>query len=120
MFSIRGAITIEEDSRREILEASDELLREIIRKNGIEIEDIISIIFSSTRDVSSAYPAEAARAIGITSAGLMCLQEMYVEGSLEKCIRVLLLACGEKEQNEAKHVYLRKASSLRPDLMQEF
>lgn len=120
MFSIRGAITIEEDSRKEILEASDELLREIIRRNEIVTEDIISVIFSSTRDVSSAYPAEAARAIGINHAGLMCLQEMHVEGSLDKCIRVLTLVRGDRMQDEAKHVYLRKASSLRPDLMQEF
>jgi chorismate mutase len=120
MYSIRGAITVNNDMRKEILESTKELLEKIITINSIDIEDIITIIFSCTSDLKSAYPAEAARNIGITSAGLLCLQEMNVENSMRKCIRILLLVNGEISQNKAKHVFLRDAVKLRPDIMQDF
>jgi chorismate mutase len=120
MFSVRGAITVEVDEKEEILKAAEELLSKILKYNNIAIENIISIIFSCTRDLKSAYPSEAARNMGIKYASLLCLQEMYVEGSMEKCIRVLMYVNGEKKQNEVKHIFLRKAVELRPDLMKEF
>ncbi|TDT61880.1 chorismate mutase [Fonticella tunisiensis] len=120
MFSIRGAITVDRDEKEEIIKSSEELLLKIINSNGISIGDIISVIFTCTKDLCSAYPAVGARNIGITKAGIMCLQEMYVENSLEKCIRVMLLVNGDKNQSDVKHIYLKKAVSLRPDLMEEF
>lgn len=115
MISIRGAITIENDTRDEVISSTKELLNAIINKNNINTDDIVSIIFTCTQDIKSAYPAEGARELGLTSAGLLCFNEMYVAGSLNRCIRVLVLLNSDLNQRHAKHVYLRKAASLRPD-----
>lgn len=120
MFSIRGAITVKNDSINEIIDSTSELLEKIISYNSIEIKDIISIIFSCTKDIKSAYPAVAARNMGIVYAGLMCLQEMDVEGSMEKCIRILMMVNGEGNQERVRHIFLRDAVKLRPDIMQDF
>lgn len=118
--SIRGAITTEVNTKEAILEATRMMLEAIIKENQIQIENIIQIHFSATKDLDAVYPAVAARAIGITSASLMCFQELYVVGSLEKCIRVDVLV--EQEgltRDNAKHQYLRDAKRLRPDLVKE-
>lgn len=114
--SIRGAITVEENSETAILEAAKELIQEIENRNSIDKKEVISIIFTCTRDLDSVYPAKAARELNYLNASLMCLNEMYVENSLEKCIRIMILLNSEKEQKDAKHVYLRDAKVLRPDL----
>lgn len=116
MISIRGAITVEENSKAQILSNTHELLTEIIEANGLTNEEIISIIFSATRDLSATYPAPAARSLGITDASLLCFQEMYVENSLEMCIRVMLHVEKDCCQKDAKHVYLKGAKILRPDI----
>lgn len=116
MYCIRGATTIEKDEKEEVLNYTEELLKKIIDANNIKIDDIISIIFSCTRDITSAYPAEAARNMGIVRAALMCLQEMYVEKSLEKCIRVLMFVDKDIKQEDAKHIYINGAKDLRKDL----
>ncbi|SKA83178.1 chorismate mutase [Caloramator quimbayensis] len=116
MYCIRGATTIENDNKEDVLSCTEDLLKKIIDANDIKIENIISIIFSCTRDITSAYPAEAARNMGIVRAGLMCLQEMYVEKSLEKCIRVLMFVDKDIKQEEAKHIYINGAKDLRKDL----
>jgi monofunctional chorismate mutase len=120
MYAVRGATTVDADSKLEINEAAKELILKIIQKNEISIDDIISIIFTCTRDLKSAYPAEAARELGIKYAGLLCLQEMYVENSLERCIRMMVQVNEEKSQNDVKHIYLKNAVNLRRDLLQEF
>jgi chorismate mutase len=120
MFSIRGAIKIDIDNVNEVLSSTKELLEKIIAINTIKLEDIVSIIFSCTRDIKSVYPAEAARNIGIVNAGLLCLQEMYVEKSMEKCIRILMLVNGKRNQKSIKHIFLREAIKLRPEFMQDF
>jgi chorismate mutase len=84
MVSLRGATTISQDKEEELLGAAEELLRQMIHHNRLDMERIHAIFFTCTRDIVSAYPARAARALGITKASLMCLQEMYVENSLEK------------------------------------
>lgn len=119
MFAVRGAITVEKDEKKYILEETEVLLKEMILKNEICIEDIVSIIFTATKDLKSAYPAEAARNIGIKYAGLLCFQEMYVENSLDKCIRVLMHVNGDKNQKDVKHIFLKRATILRPDLLKE-
>jgi len=117
--SIRGAITAEENSRECILENTRILLNEIIKSNNLDTEDIISVIFTATKDIDAVYPAVAAREIGILRAGLICTQEMYVAGSLKMCIRVLVnLDCGLK-QKDVKHIYLKGAVKLRPDLVKQ-
>ncbi|SEF76378.1 chorismate mutase [Caloramator fervidus] len=115
MFSIRGAITVDKDTKEDIFEATKELFKKIVELNDLNIEDIVCIIFSVTKDLKSAYPAEAIRQMGITYASLMCLQEMFVENSLSRCIRVLILVNGDKKQNEVKNVYLKGAVNLRPE-----
>lgn len=118
--SIRGAITTKFNTKEAILEATRLMLEAIIEANGLQIEHIVQIHFSATKDLDAVYPAVAARNIGITSASLMCFQEMYVVGSLEKCIRVDVLV--EQEgltRDNVKHQYLRDAKRLRPDLVKE-
>lgn len=118
--SIRGAITVQENSKEAILEATQIMLEAIIKANNLQIENIIQIHFSATKDLDAIYPAVAARGIGITMASLMCFQELYVKGSLEKCIRVDVLV--EQEgltRQNASHQYLREAKRLRPDLVKE-
>lgn len=116
MISIRGAITVNQDDRQEVLDATRDLLNTIILKNNLTIGDITSIIFTCTNDIQSVYPAVAARELGIVNAGLMCMNEMFVQDSLKKCIRVLLQANKDISQKEAKHIYMGKAKVLRPDL----
>lgn len=112
---IRGAVTAE-NTKEDILAKTKELLLEIIEENNLDIECITSIFFTATKDLDKVYPAVSAREIGITDAALMCFQEMYVEGSLEKCIRVTVMVESDKKQKDAKHVFLGEAQKLRPDL----
>jgi cytidylate kinase len=116
VLSIRGAITAAENVREEILAAAEELLNEIIGANTLTNEQIISIIFTVTEDLDAAYPAEAARRLGIVQAGLLCMRDMYVKNSLQRCIRVIVFAENGKSQSEAVHIYLREAQILRKDL----
>lgn len=115
LYALRGAITVLENNKEEILEQTRRLLGEIIKRNCLHISDILSIIFTATYDLNAAYPAVAARELGMTSVPLICCQEMYVEGSLPKCIRVLLHIQLQNER-DLKPVYLNKAVRLRPDL----
>lgn len=114
--SIRGAITIEENTKENIIKNTTELLEQIIYQNDLKIENIINILFTATKDITKEYPAVSARQIGITQASLMCLQEMDVENSLEMCIRVMLTVNTEKSQSQVKHIYLKNAKILRPDI----
>lgn len=114
--AIRGAITTE-NTKEAMLEASQELLEAILTANQIDKKDIIQITFTCTKDLDAVYPAVAARNLGITEAALMCLQEMYVKGSLEKCIRIAVLCQSEAlVQQTVCHQYLKGAKKLRPDL----
>ena len=115
--AIKGAITIEENTKENILENTSLLLKEIIHKNNINIDDIISITFTATDDIDAAYPAVAARNLNITKAALLCFQEMKVIDSLKMCIRVMLLVRSSKSQDQVHHVYLKNAVVLRPDLI---
>ncbi len=114
--AIRGAITVPENTREAILEGTRELLVEIIKRNSVEIEDLISIIFTATNDLNAAFPAVAARELGITDVSLMCTNEIDVPGSLRQCIRVLVHFNTVKANSEINHVYLKGATVLRPDL----
>ena len=116
MISIRGAITVSENTKRDILESTKLLLLAILESNSLKNEDVISIYFTATKDLTKAYPAVAARDVGLTECSLSCVQEMYVEGSMDMCIRIQLLVNSECCQKDVKHVYLREAKSLRPDI----
>lgn len=116
MRAIRGAITVEEDISEEVLQASEELLREIIKNNSLLIEEFVSITFTATSDIKSVYPAVAARKLGLDNVPLLCFQEMKVENSLNKCIRVMVYINRDCKLEDLTHIYLRKAVNLRPDL----
>ena len=114
---IRGATTVTLDNPDLILQATCELLETILYENdGIKLEDIASVFFTTTEDIASAYPALAARQMGWGQIPMMCAREIPVPGSLPLCIRVLIHWNTDKEQNEIQHVYLRDAVKLRPDL----
>jgi chorismate mutase len=114
--AIRGAITVEENSKESIMSNTKELLLRLVQENQVFEDDIISIIFSTTEDLNAAFPAAAARKLGWTSIALMCTNEIKVPGSLEKCIRVLMHINTDKANKDIKHVYLKNAKNLRPDL----
>jgi chorismate mutase len=113
---IRGAITVNENTKKEILSGTKELLLTIKKLNDFDIEDIVSIFFSTTPDLNSAFPAAAARELGWSEAPLFGTQEANVHYGLKKCIRILIQINCEKKQNEIKHCYLREAKNLRKDL----
>lgn len=114
--AIRGATTVNNNNENEILSNTEELLKEINARNSLETVDIISVIFSLTCDLNAAFPAVAARNIGWKDVALMCTNEIDVPGSLKKCIRVLIHINTEKSNEQIKHVYLKGAKVLRPDL----
>lgn len=116
---IRGAITAEENSKACIWKNTKIMLNEIIEQNNLNIDDIVSILFTCTRDLDEAYPAVVAREIGIVDAALMCVQELYVKGSLEMCIRVAVNVETDKKQKDMKHIYLKGAERLRPDIVKK-
>ncbi len=117
--AIRGAITVDSNDRQDILNATDELLRALIKENSIVKEDIISIIFSVTSDLNAVFPAVAARQMGLTDIAMMCTHEVDVPGSLRRCIRVMMHFNTEKSNAELKYIYLKDAKKLRPDLFKQ-
>ena len=112
---IRGATTVSENTPEAILDATTELLSELMRANDFQAGDVVSAFFTTTRDLNAEFPAVAANRMGWTDVALLCGHEMDVPGSLATCLRVLLHINTEKQQHDVKHVYLRGAKVLRPD-----
>lgn len=119
MQGIRGAITVEENTKEVIFAAVEDLLTQLVEKNALRISNIGAAIFSATPDLNAAFPAAAARRIGWEMVPLFGTQELDVENGLKSCIRVLLLVNTEKKQDEMNHVYLGKSNCLRPDLTRQ-
>lgn len=115
---IRGATSVPEDRPDLILAATRELLEALVSGNQItDFEDIVSAIFTTTPDLTSTFPAEAARVLGMKQVPLLCASEIAVPQSLPRCIRVLLHVNTTKRQGEIQHVYLHEAKKLRPDMV---
>jgi chorismate mutase len=112
---IRGATTAIANTAEDILEATDELMRTVIRLNDLEPEHVASVIFTTTPDLTATFPALAARDIGWTEVPLMCAHEMAVPGSLQKCVRIMIHVNTMRTAAEIKHVYLKGARELRPE-----
>ena len=112
---VRGATTVEVNTREAILAATRELLTLVIEANHICAEDVASVIFTTTTDLNADYPALAARAIGWNDVALMCAHEMNVPHGLPLCIRLLIHWNTTVRADEVKHVYIRGAVNLRPD-----
>jgi len=113
--ALRGAINVEANDAKAILAATEELLRAMVDRNGLEHDDIVSCLFTCTPDLNAEFPAVAARQIGMSDVPLMCAQEMDVYGQMPHVIRVMMHCYAEPER-KAEHVYLRDASQLRTDL----
>jgi chorismate mutase len=114
--AVRGATTVEKDTKDEILSATAELLQEMMSRNELAREDLVSIVFTATSDLRAVFPAEAARGIGISDVPLLCARELDVEGAMPNCIRVLMHAYTERTLSSVRHVYLGDAKKLRSDL----
>jgi chorismate mutase len=112
---IRGATTVARNDAQEILSATDELLRALIEANGLQPDDIVSALFTVTRDLDAAFPARAAEEFGWNIVALLHATEIPVPGSLPRCIRLLIHAYTARSRAEIKHCYLRQATVLRPD-----
>lgn len=116
--AVRGATTVENNAAEEIYQATVELLKKMIDNNSIDKDEIINVIFTLTHDLDAAFPAKAARVhLGWDNVPMICTQEIPVPDSLQKCIRVLITFNTTKPKNEIRHIYLREAQSLRPDLV---
>jgi chorismate mutase len=116
LLALRGATTCDQNSRDEIDAKTQELVHQMLERNGVEHEDIVSIIFTATDDLTAQFPATAARALGLGDVPLICARELGVEGGMPQTIRVLMHLYSERSRRELHHVYLEGARSLRDDL----
>ncbi len=118
MYAIRGAISVEVNKVPNILAATKELMKSLMRENSLQEEDLISIITTATDDLNKVYPGRAIRELGYNITPILCMQEMKVENSSEKMIRLLVHVDKNKNKSQVKHQYLRDAKELRPDLVE--
>jgi chorismate mutase len=116
LLALRGAITCDEDAKAEIDEKTQTLVKEMLARNGIEHDDIVSILFTATDDLTAEFPASAARMVGLGDVPLICARELGIVGSMPRCIRVMMHFYGEQSRNDVHHVYLEGARNLRDDL----
>lgn len=113
---VRGATTVDHNTRDDLLKATRQLLALMIRQNDIEHEDVASAVFTTTQDLNAEFPALAARQLGWLDVPLLCTHEISVPGSLARCVRILIHWNTSKKLDEIHHVYIRDAARLRPDL----
>jgi chorismate mutase len=116
--AVRGATQVDDDQRDQVLDATTELLTEVLRRNGLTSEDLISVVFTATPDLRSEFPAYAARQMGITDVPLLCAAEIDVPGAMPRVLRLLAHVETARPRGELRHVYLRGAAALRTDLPQ--
>ncbi len=114
---IRGATSVPHDTPDAIVDGTAELVTEVLERNAIEARDIVSILFTASHDLSAEFPAVAARQLGLSAVPLMCAREIPVEGSVDRCIRMLVHAYMPRERT-VRHVYLHDARRLRIDLVE--
>ncbi|MEV6286302.1 chorismate mutase [Kribbella sp. NPDC051770] len=114
--AIRGATQLDADEREHLLERTAELVRAVLEANDLASEDLISILFTVTPDLSSEFPAVAGRQIGLTDVPLMCMQEIAVPHALPRVVRMMLHTESPRSREKIQHVYLHGATALRPDL----
>lgn len=114
--AIRGATQLEEDAREHMLERVAEMVRQVIDSNQLAVDDFISIIFTATSDLTSEFPAYAARRLGFDDVPLICARELEVEGSMPRVVRMLAHVESDRPKSKITHVYLHGAAHLRRDL----
>lgn len=116
--AIRGAIQVAADTRDDILEGTAELVATVLERNALTADDVISIVFTATPDLTAEFPAYAARLLGLTDVPLLCTSEIAVPGALPRTLRLLAHVDTARSRSELRHVYLRGAAALRTDLPQ--
>lgn len=114
--ALRGATTLEEDSEEQLTERVQALVREMMSRNGVEHDDLVSILFTATEDLTTMFPATAARGSGLGDVPLICARELSVRNGTPRCVRILMHLYTDRERSELHHVYLHGARALRDDL----
>lgn len=114
--ALRGATTLELDTKEQVMDRTTVLIQEMMARNGVIHDDLVSVIFTATRDIHSEFPAAAARAIGVSDIPLLCALELDIDGALPLCIRVMMHFNTSRPRSELRHVYLEGAVPLRTDL----
>ena len=114
--AVRGAIQVDEDDRQQVLDATTELLETVLERNGLTQEDLISVVFTATPDLTSEFPAYAARQMGFVDVPLLCASEIAVPGAMPRVLRVLAHVETDRPRADIKHAFLRGAAALRRDL----
>lgn len=114
--ALRGATTVDHDTVDEVTERTVALLEAMLAGNGVDHDEIISILFTATDDLHSAFPATAARTIGFGDVPLMCARELDVTGATPRCVRIMMHLWTDRPRAELRHVYLEGARGLRDDL----
>jgi chorismate mutase len=115
---VRGAIQVEANEREAILAGTSELVTEVMSRNKLSTDEVISVIFSATADLDAEFPAVAARQLGFEEAPLLCCHEIPVPGSMPRVVRLMMHVETEQKRPEVRHVYLRGAAALRLDIAQ--
>ena len=115
--ALRGATTVDADDSAAIVAATAELLTQLLSRNEVLPNEVVSVLFTATDDLSAEFPAVAARSVGLSEVPLMCAREMEVPGAVARCIRVMMHLYTKRSADELEHVYLRGASHLRSDLV---
>ena len=116
--AFRGAIQLDADEREHLLVSVQELLRELLAQNELDLDALISIVFTATPDLRSEFPALAARELGIGDVPLLCAQELDIPGAMPRVVRLMMHAETQRSRADVRHVYLRGAAALRRDLAQ--
>jgi len=116
--AIRGAIQLDGVSRDDILIGTSELVSEVMNRNGLSTEDVISVLFTATGDLTAEFPALAARKLGFQDVPLLCAVEISVPGSMPRVVRLMMHVDTSRARDQLQHVYLRGASALRLDIAQ--
>ncbi|MFD0688525.1 chorismate mutase [Actinomadura fibrosa] len=116
--AVRGATQVDADDRDQILEATTELVSEVMARNGLSTDDVISVIFTATPDLTAEFPALAARKLGFSEVPLLCATEIAVPHALPRVIRLMAHIATERPRSDVQHVYLRGATALRIDIAQ--
>lgn len=116
LLALRGAITCDDNTKAEIDAKTQLLVKEMLSRNDVTHDDVVSIIFTATDDLTATFPATGARALGLGDIPLLCMRELAVEGGMPRCIRVLMHLYTDRSREELRHVYLGDARTLRDDL----
>lgn len=116
--AIRGAVQVDANDREAVLEGTTELVTEVMARNGLTTDDVISVIFTASPDLTAEFPALAARTMGFGGVPLLCASEIAVPGAMPRVVRLLMHVETARARSQIKHVYLRGAVSLRLDIAQ--